>query len=151
MNSKQENAECFGAPHYVKGKGKIMNEDMVKKQIEKVEKLRALVRLGLKEFGKATAERDEGFRELLEIEALPEPLLGENQQKKTFCVSIETYAYVEASSPKGAHDIIVRAINLNLTIDPEDGVYFRDYEMTVEDAETGRTWTDAEIFDGEEE
>jgi hypothetical protein len=127
-----------------------MNEDMVKKQIEKVEKLRALVRLGLKEFGKATAERDEGFRELLEIEALPEPLLGENQQKIAFCVSIETYAYVEASSPKEAHDIVVRAINLDYTIDPDNGVDFKQYEMSVEDTETGRTWTDAEIFDEDE-
>lgn len=70
---------------------------------------------------------------------------------KTFCVSIETYAYVEAENRKEAHDLVVRAINLDYEADPKTGVDFKQYEMEVEEIETGRTWTDAEILMTDEE
>lgn len=70
--------------------------------------------------------------------------------KKTFCVSIETYAYVEAENRKEAHDIVVRAINLDYEADPRNGVDFKQYEMEVEEVETGKTWSGPYIL-GEDE
>jgi hypothetical protein len=71
--------------------------------------------------------------------------------KKTFCVSIETYAYVEAENRKEAHDIVVRAINLDYEADPKNGVDFKQYQMEVVETETGKTWNDAEIVMSDEE
>lgn len=71
--------------------------------------------------------------------------------KKTFCVSIETYAYVVAENKMEAHDLVVRAINLDYEANPKTGVDFKQYEMEVEDTETGRTWNGASIIDDEED
>ena len=62
--------------------------------------------------------------------------------KKLYCVSIDTYAYVEARNGNEALDLVVGALNKDLDENPETGIYFRSYEAQVEDQETGKMWND---------